>query len=345
MMHARFMFFWGLSGLCEFPFLQTLLGFPYFFKGHTPFVVLLHVTGSVLLFFCVPKGEGWFHPARMGAKTFFYMGLFLPFVGWIISGILYIHFIKEKDKPYTINQEDDDNFFMDSFPSLSLSIQLPRRNRLQKQLDFIPLVDIIRGPEEIELKRGAIEKLAQINTPETIDLLFSLRSDPVMEVRFYATSALGKIKKEFDERLDAAKEEIKKTSPSSKARLNLAQAYLEYAQSHLLDKVTTSAYETEALFHLQEELNNPFPSLQAFWMLIDLYKNHRRWEQALDLLEKLEHHPETEIILVLKSKIEIIYLMQRYQEIPVLLEKLTQKNKLPDEWTALAQWWGAHVEH
>ncbi|EKD41926.1 MAG: hypothetical protein ACD_73C00439G0001, partial [uncultured bacterium] len=94
----------------------------------------------------------------------------------IVSGI----FWAIQDKPI-INPDDFefDEFYRDT-KIIPLAQIKSHQERVLTELDFMPLADIMEG-NDASLKRGAIERLGELKTPEAIQLLMKYRSDPLPE--------------------------------------------------------------------------------------------------------------------------------------------------------------------
>lgn len=339
-MSPVFFFFWLLAGFLEYPVMAVLIGGdkallqdrPGYFAG-------THALAVLVLFFAPPKGRGWFHPARLWGRNFVFFAAFLPIFGWIVSGLTFLVY-RDPEKPEDIFEFEKEEARL-SEPTLSLvPLKETRENRLYKILDFMPLADVLAGSDS-NLKRGAVEKLARLATPESIAVLLAHRSDPNPEVRFYVTSALTGVKKQFDEELEAAKRQLKENLDDVNVRYDLAKIYLRYVQSGLLDDVTAQTFETEAFHHLDQVTNFPDASEMAFLTLIELCKRHGRWPEAIAALRRFEDFGHAEGIAVEKIRIEIFYGAGRFDEVRRGLMRLKGLGFSDPAWDAAAYLWGA----
>lgn len=335
----RFLLFWLLAGLCEFPFWE-LFFWPESstFKTRPEFAVFLHGFAALLMFLSKPKGEGWFHPLRKGGRTFVFLTLFLPPVGWLNCLVLY-YFGMHVPLPSMAWEEEGTASQGIMSHALPEKTTLSRKERLSIETDIAPLADLIGGEGDSEIKRSAIENLSQIRNPEAIDLLLKLRADPSAEIRFYATSALTRIKKDFDEELDAAKMEMKKDVYKVSARIFLAKTYLHYARSHLLDEATAQAYEREALYHLRYAATTPYANEDDYWLMFEIYRSHGEWYKALDTLVTLELREKSDLAPLILARCETLFRLGRYGEMKQALEKLKTVS-LPQDQKAMVAWWG-----
>ncbi len=326
----RFTVCWILAGLADFLFLRDFFR-PSLDEMNALRPLLFHLSGSLLLLFSTSKG-----------RIYSMLTFFMPGFGWLLSLILFVcdwfsqhHQVKEASG-YEFE------LVMQEKPKILLKTKGNYRERILSELDFVPLIDILKGQTDPELKRGAIEKLAELKTPEAVDILLSLRSDPSLEIRFYATSSITRIKKGFDEQLEAAKQEMKKDVYKTSARLFLAKTYLRYTRSHLLDEITTAAYEKEALFHLNACSDSEYVRDENFWLLYEVYSAQNHWDKALETMDRLEKREKADVIAIDQARIEIFYRMGQYEKIPEIFSKITKEGTLNSLWSATANWWGMY---
>ncbi len=325
----RFFSFWLLAGVLEYPF-------PQFFFGKSPFILdqyplgsfVLHCFSVFLLFWAFPKGNG--------RPLFLFFPALFPLFGWL--AFLGFYFLQRTHDGVAAVSEAISPSFLQKGKIRSMQA-LPRQERIFKELDVMPLADILAGID-LDLKRGAIERLAQLKTPEAIDILLECRSDPSSEIRFFATSALTKIKREFDEAIEAARRHMKKDIYKISSRIFLAKVYLQYSRSHLLDVATAQAYEKEALYHLDYCIRTEEKSCEAFEMLIDIYMVHQEWDVALSVLELFERSKKGKLEEIEKIRTQIYYNTGRYPEMLRELSKMRQRGGVDPQWNYLAAYWG-----
>ncbi|MDO8527782.1 MAG: hypothetical protein Q7T03_08865 [Deltaproteobacteria bacterium] len=337
---TRFLLFWMAAGVLGFPFLEALVGkSPLLLDLYFWPVMFFHCLAALLLFFSVPKGEGWFHVRRLMAGFFFFLVLLFPLFGWL--GIAVLHFCYRSGPRIPLEEEQATQFISSHLRWMGPLQGVPRRERIMQELDFLPLADILSGTD-LDLKRGAIERLARLKTPEAIDLLLAHRSDPSMDVRFYATSALARIKKEFDEQLEAAKQQMQKDVYKISARVFLSKVYLQYAHSHLLDPATIQAFEREALFHLDFCVQSQNATPQAFRMLVSIYVAHAEWDMAIKTIALWEKSGKTDPQEISKVRIDVLYRTGRYLDVFEEFVRMKERGIADSEWNTIADWWGAY---
>lgn len=215
----------------------------------------------------------------------------------------------------------------------------PRMERIVGALDFVPLVEIFSGTD-IDLKRGAIEQLVRLRTPDAIQTLLDHRSDPSLEVRYYVNAALARVKDEFDEELDAARQQMHVETYKSSDRIFLAKIYLQYAHSGLLDAELARNYESEAIFHLTFVIDSQSPLPEAYQALIDCYMEREQWEQAESVVQRARETQLLSAAEIEQYQVLICYHTGRYFEIPNAMRSMRAAGELPESWQTAALWWG-----
>ncbi len=329
----RFLALWALAGGAEFPLMADVLGL-----GNYPLIVAwgCHVAAAVLTGMAVIHWDGIFSLSQRWTWWLVLWVLLLPGAGWLFGGILVMTGWK-RFIPQNAGEEED-------VLAASLSVVLPKLSevasgRIARELDFVPLVEILGG-DDINLKRGAIEQLARLRTPEAIQVLMSHRSDPSMEMRFYVNSSLVRIKKEFDEALDAARYQMRLDVDSVGDRLNLAKIYLSYAESGLLDSDLMTAYEGEAIFHLNFVLNSNTPTPEAAQLLIGCQIRLRNWANAEDLVQKSRDLKLITDTTMAEYQAEILYSRRQFNKVGEVLRSIPGGSSLSANWQSTLLWWG-----
>lgn len=334
----RFLIFWVVSGFFEIPFMEA------FFYSENRIIdrylfgaSVLHVVSAIIIFFSVPREKGWFHPERFWARAYFFSILCFPFLGWVCCLALRITCSTKKINSLVFDQlenyEEEEGL---SGTRIWLTRRLHRRERVFKELDFVPLADILASNNDV-LKRGAIEQLIRLRTPEAIEILLKHRSDQSPDVRFFATSGLSIIKKEFDEQLEAAKKQIEKEGYKISARIYLAKIYLAYAESNLLDEATKCAYENEAHFHLKECIASPHARDEAYFLLVKLHKDRHEWQEALAVLQALRGRKGVDMMEIKREESTLHYQMGNYSALRTSLTGFEESED--SKMSSLANWW------
>lgn len=326
----RFAGCWILAGALEASFLWHL-------ESALWVALACHVVASALIFISVSR-EG---EAGRWQWNFLFLTLSLPVAGW---GMLPLLFFGGVSKSASLDLDEDQTLLVG--PSMLQNLRAPtqsRRTRILRALDFMPLADILAS-DDIDLKRGAVDKLAQLKTPEAVTLLLQHRSDSSTEMRFYVTSALARIKKEYDEELEAAKKELAKAKDAARARLLLARIYLQYAASGLLDDATVQAHRREALYHLGAISKMPDVDRllkgEAGQMQLWLHISNQSWEEGLSTIDRLAAEDLVDPQELTRARVQILYRSGRFPEVKQAMTQLAQSGIQDKDWSAVANWWG-----
>ncbi|MBF0106806.1 MAG: HEAT repeat domain-containing protein [Deltaproteobacteria bacterium] len=334
----RFFLYSLLALILEFPFFFSYFVYDNaYINPHTAAMLAIHFFAALAMFFSTPRGRGWFHYHRNWAQLFFVLTLFMPLFGVLLSIFLFLGY-KQNNDPEALFSEDITFFQMDKLLQRPVSADSSETKTL-KAIEIVPLADILSS-DDIDLKRGAIEKLALIASPEAIKMLIAHSSDPAPEVRFFINASLTRIKKSFDEQLDAAKIEMKGDVYKISARIFLAKTYIRYARSNLLDASSVQNCLSEAVHHLNFSINADFANKDAYRMLIDIHERASNWEKVFETALMMENKSVVSLGEIIKIKLKYFYHTRQYK---VFYKELANLVKLKDEdpeWLAMANWWG-----
>lgn len=332
----RFSCFWLLAGLCEFPFLQTyLLNRSEFLKNHLFFALALHIMSVILLFSSVKKPGSWFASKTLWVGPVLIFSLLMPFFGWIMLGVsffIYFYGARETDL------ESRDEHFLRSESLVQIGSD-HGKGRIARELDFMNLVDILKSGD-VQLVRSAVEKLASLQSPESIKVLQEERSNPNPEIRFYITSALTKLKKEFDEELEAAKEEMHNHVYKVSARHLLAKVYFKYAQSGLLDDDTKKVYMREALFHVDFVCKSEHVHPRFFWLKYAIEKRLGQYQEAFESLQQLKTLDPSQESLVTYKQTKLFFKMKKWSDFYERIKNLHIDKQFAERDQIVLRWWG-----
>lgn len=339
-MRARFFCCALAAGFCE-----TLVARAVWFHGPIlgfkdwRLIAACHALAALFMFAASPKGRGWTHPSRLWGGTDAFLTLFLPFFGWLVAVCLHVFFKPGGEARDMKNEDDEEGFRVEAAGAPLSSFTRSREEMMAHHLDFVPLADILAG-DDLSLKRGAVEKLAQLATPEAIAILLARRGDAVPEVRFFATSALTRLKKNMDEELDAAKRHVQ-AGGGGETRLMLAKSYFRQVRSGLLDAATADAYGLECDHHLEKAALSPETAHEALELLVDARQVRGDRNGAENALLRLATMPGADARAVLKKKVEIAYGASDYAAVVTGLKELTAEGADDPAWKAAAYLWGA----
>lgn len=330
-----------LAGLCEIFAASSLWRFgPVLNSQDWRLIAASHATAALLMFVSAPKGKGWFHVSRLWAKTDAIFTLSLPPFGWAAAVCLHAFFKPVPEMAEIKNEDDEAGFEVEFADEPAEGPSLSHQELVAHHLDFVPLADILAG-DDLNLKRGAVDKLAQLATPEAIAMLLVRRGDPVPEVRFYVTSALTRIKKNMDEELEEAKRHVQSPGEEALSRLMLAKSYFRQIRSGLIDAATVEAFAAECDHHLEKSSESGGIAIEALSLLAETRRYRGAWRQANAALEQLAATPGSDALAVAKKRIEIAYESADYPSVVAGLKSLAGTVTDDPSWSAALYLWGA----
>jgi hypothetical protein len=296
-----------------------------------------HLLAAVLAGLGVMRWQGFAGLSQRWTWWVLAWTLLLPGAGWLFAGILVLGGWDAIDPREAAGEGDE---LVTPFGAdLSRPVEAPSA-RIVREMDFVPLVEILAG-DDMNLKRGAVEQLTRLRTPEAIAVLMSHRSDPSMEMRFYINSSLARIKKELDESLDAARYQMHMESDSVAGRLNLAKVYLLYAQSGLLDADLVNAYGKEAILHLNFVLDSGAPTPEAAELLITRLLQERDWFMAEASIRKARELALISDIAAAEYQAEMLFAEGQFGKVADVLRPFFGASSLSPDWKTTLLWWGA----
>lgn len=170
----------------------------------------------------------------------------VPIFGILITAFILIARGLEETKPPPILSDEitvqDASVF---FKPITRSDKI----EILERLDIEPFIDILKGGHS-DLKRSAVKQLGNMRSQKAVQTLMIALKDKDIEIRLFAAGVLGKIEDEFAFEIKSKLVRYEK-EPITNNALELVNSYLEYAESGLLDKVTSIYYYGEALHILK----------------------------------------------------------------------------------------------
>ncbi|MBI4348270.1 MAG: HEAT repeat domain-containing protein [Elusimicrobia bacterium] len=335
--NLRFIVVWLVAGLFEAPVILLLMGFPLPVEGG--WVAAAHVVASALCFFAPPKERGWFRRTRHWAGSLSALCLLLPGVGWALAGAsVLLHGRSPFDKD-AYRFEDDS--VEDSNPLAGLGSEEAIKRELADALDVLPAVDALlsRAPA---LKRGSIETLARIRTPDAIAWILRARGDRDPDVRFFATTALTRLKRDFETAIHAAEAEVFRRPGDSDSQLSLHRVRYEYSASGMLEAAAKAAILGECREKL-EPMAGRSPEAARLLYLVERQLDPAR---ALEQLDRLEAAEPERLVKWTQDRADLLFSLGRHAEVQVLLmlRKKTLGGELEfafgaHDWRSALLWW------
>lgn len=332
--NARSALAWLFAGLGEVPVVALIAGFP------TPLphwaVAACHAAAAAFIFFAPPRGKGWFQPTRHWAEPLSLLAFFLPPFGWLAAG-----WFLWRSGETTVHKEAyrfGDDAPEESNPLAALGTPAAIRKDLADALDVLPAADALLSTDPA-LKRGAIETLARIRTPESVGWILRARTDADPEVRFYATSALTRLKGEYETGIRAAEREAVLHPGDPALRLAIYRVKYEYAVSGILDGPARDSILGDCRRLLAPAASrDPEAARLAF-----LVERALAPEGAFTSLERLETVDPSRSGRWLRERVELLFMLGRHGEAARLLAS-RRAEALADatgdrDWQSAVLWW------
>lgn len=265
-------------------------------------------------------------PSFFGARRAWPLGLLafaMPGWGWLLAGAL--AFGLERPRPDGAEEAEDEE---------AGEAPLGQRARFLESIDVVSVADAIVS-EDPALKRGAIETLAKIRTPAAIAWLLKTRSDQDPEARFYATSSLTSLKREYEERLKLAEKEALEKPSRADLRTGFCRLLHEYAVSGLADPLEKAQLLRKCARWLADRAEDDEESLALLYRV----ERERSPERALSALERLASLGGDRSRWA-RERIELLFSLGRYRETREAMRRLGASGG-DKEWEAAALWWAA----
>jgi len=333
----RFLILWIVAGIFEFPALAMMSGWPLPLPWHVGFV--MHCVSAALVFLAPPPERGYFRPTRHWGESLGLISLLVPGAGWAAAGWLVLDNAKapyDKDA-YIFHDEMDD----DANPTAAMGEQQTIAVAMADAHDVIPAVDALLSGSSA-LKRGAIETLARIQTAEAIGWIQKARSESDPEVRFYATTALTRLKHEFETAIHAAEREVFAAPSEIPPQISLQRVRYEYAVSGML--------EGDASTTLLEECRKRLTPLAQRYedaaRMLSLVEKKLAPERAFAVLDRLEDFAPERRSRWVRERAELLFSLGRAHEVKTLLsahraELQSAGESYPEdrEWRTAFLWW------
>lgn len=302
-----------------------------------------HLMSCLILFFCMPKQKGWFDYKRKWPQLFFFLNLFLPTIGAIWGLFLYF-FHNENFVSTTAMLNDDDDFFLQFQPIKPITPYTSSNsmNLISEEVNFIPLIDILNG-NDLNLKRGAIDRLSKLATPESIKTLQTYRRDPSPDVRFFITTALTKIRQNMENELEAAHESLKTNPHQFETHIRLGRIYLRFALSNLLDDATKEKYLEESYYHLKTSLSLNENDVTTLNELLLCLESSSKQSERIELLKKMFSDHLINSFKFYSTMATIHFEQGDYPSFKNDINALKKEQDLPKQWNAILNWWGDNL--
>jgi plasmid maintenance system killer protein len=202
---------------------------------------------------------------------------------------------------------------------------------LSNELDVEPIRDILSSNDP-DMKRGAVDYLGKIGTPEAVRILKECLADDSPEVRFMSHTMLGRIDEKHISRIKNIQIELSKASSEDQPALQeqLGYSYKAYADSELLEVSTRDYYlkQSEKAYLANLSLtksNDPnilFTLAQIYSILNEAKNAKTNFEKCWKSGLKIESY-----MLTLRAMVGLAEWLYKESQYTQLIELV---NKMPD---------------
>lgn len=245
-------------------------------------LLLLHAIGVVLFCFGLHKASSRFHFGN--PKNWFIISCALCFVffivGFIFIAVMFVFLSRERagmSKAY----DDYERYITYDYEPEAKHIDTDKLTEVMDQeLEIVPLVDVMRE-NDVKMRRGAVRSMERLPKKDAVRLLKQSLQDNNVEVRFYTALGLSKIESELNANIIMAKNELLRNPESSVSHLLLANAYAEYYECGILDKITADYYENLAINEYNKVLETDPGNIDVLNSLANLELLDKKFDSAL----------------------------------------------------------------
>lgn len=333
----RFLVFWLGAGVLEAPVLALAAGMPLDVPAAAG--VAAHALASVVMFFAPAKERGWLERTRHWGESLAALTLLLPGLGWVFSGaMVFAHGRAPWDKDAYLFEDVTHD---DSNPLAGLGSETAIKRELADALDVLPAVDALLSRGQA-LKRGAIETLARIRTFEAIGWILRARGDRDPDVRFFATTALTRLKRDYETAIHAAEGEVFRRPGEPRAQLALHRIRYEYAASGMLEAAAKAAVLQECRARLTQASSHSPEAAR----LLYLVERQLDPPSALKLLDRIEAAEPERAARWTQDRADLLFSLGRHAEVRALLRgRKPELSRSLDEsvgahdWRSALLWW------
>ncbi len=329
---------WALAGALEAPSLLLAAGWP---LDMPPALGLAaHAAAALVAFFAPPKERGWLKATRHWGEPLALLVLLLPGLGWAIGGWL---LLSRDEAP--LNKDAyrfDEETLEETNPLAAAGTPQAVRRELADALDVLPAVDALLS-RSADLKRGAIETLGRIRSAEAIGWIIKARASDDPETRFYATTSLTRLKRDFETAAAAAQKESWRKPADLDAQLALHRVRYEHAVSGIMEGDAAASTLRESRERLETLAARSPEALRLLYLVT------RRLEPAaaLGVLDRLEAEDPARSARWTRERAELLFDLGRHAEVRALLR--SRRDALLGEgaaagtadrpWLSAVLWW------
>ncbi|HIC90952.1 MAG TPA: hypothetical protein EYP21_02605 [Syntrophaceae bacterium] len=224
---------------------------------------------------------------------------------------------------------------------------LPSPNLTQfivEEMELQPMVDIFHG-QDSELKRGAIDLAKVMRDPSAINTLKKALNDPNLEIKIFAAQTLSTLEKDFFKNIEWARDQIHQAPSDAQGYKRLAEIYVRYCESGLIDKALEEYYLGLALMGFKKCLS--LMGDRDADLLTKIGRVYMKLENYLDALTYLKaaiNQDRTNLEAYL-AKAEVDYCLRKFGDTVKDFKIIKDMNPTDSKVIALTEWWlGRDIE-
>ncbi|MCH8205927.1 MAG: hypothetical protein IH956_02870 [Chloroflexi bacterium] len=201
--------------------------------------IAIHVAAAVTVWAILwrawqPGGMVW----GVGIATILLLSV--PPAGAVLAAAIVLWYAFHEPNPWVTNPAADDAEGSGTLAG-PMAGRIPAPRLLATAMEVQPLVDILHA-DDLELKASAIDIMSRLQGTHMVPVLRRLLTAPEADVRFQASVGLSKLEGQIGEAIANAQRGAEEEPSSAEAAGLLAQLYLDYAVSGLLDETTAAHY-------------------------------------------------------------------------------------------------------
>ncbi|MBA3823657.1 MAG: HEAT repeat domain-containing protein [Ktedonobacterales bacterium] len=257
------------------------------------------------------------------------LGMFLfPGMGTLGISFAYLssYLLRRRRIPHMTLGEELESMYM---PALSL-----RAGALNEGSEVIPLVDVLRE-QGTEMRRAVVRTLGDQGDQGSVRILRRLLTDVSPDVRGDAAVVLTRLENDSSQDIVRALARAERDPQDALYRQELADRYAKFAESELLDQVSSQYYMNKAC-ELYEEATQLHPrNMDLLVALARVYARLGRPREAMNalrfVLTQQPTHSAATVLLLETAFAE--------QEWSVLLAVAKDGRALNPDQTELLHWW------
>jgi len=187
------------------------------------------------LYFYPPEDRKMMQAVRYYVYLFCWLILFLPVVGLVGSCLTFFSTRKVMKRMGLVEDYQQETEYALEKPLYSDTVSL------SDEISIQPALDILNSKDD-DFKRGAVNILSRIGTPEAVRILKRCLSDSNPEVRFYAHSSIARLDAAHIAGIKDLETNFDFSIDALENHKRLGKAYRDYAESGLLEEDTVNHY-------------------------------------------------------------------------------------------------------